>query len=64
MKIQGLEKDAEVVLYDIIGRKVNQYSYKAGQESLTIDVNGLEKGVYSLRISNENTNINKKLIVQ
>lgn len=64
LKIQGLEKDAEVVLYDINGRKVNQYSYKAGQESLTIDVNGLEKGVYSLRISNENTNINKKLIVQ
>jgi len=64
LEIEGLTKDVDIILYDINGRKQNQYSYKKGQKSLTIDVSALAKGIYNLRMSNENININRKLIVQ
>ena len=64
LEVEGLTKDANVIVYDINGRKVIKYKFNAGQNELEIDVNGLPKGIYNIRIVNDNATINKKLIVQ
>jgi len=64
LEVEGLTKDAKVIVYDINGREIKQYNLNAGQKELEIDVNGLAKGVYNVRIVNDNISLTRKLIVR
>ncbi len=60
LEVHGLKEETSVYLFDIQGRKIKEYSMKAGQEILRIDLGDLPKGVYTITIGNTT----KKLIVE
>ena len=60
LEVHGLKEETPIYLFDIQGRKLKEYSMKAGQEILRIDLGDLPKGVYTITIGNTT----KKLIVE
>ncbi|HBN06044.1 MAG TPA: hypothetical protein DD434_09720 [Bacteroidales bacterium] len=64
LEIEGLNSDADVLVYDIMGRIIKTYKVNQGTKALDIDLSRYAKGVYSIRIVNESINQTKKLIVQ
>ncbi|MDD3667523.1 MAG: leucine-rich repeat domain-containing protein [Bacteroidales bacterium] len=64
LEVEGLNSDAEVMVYDMIGRVVQKHTIHKGNKELDIDLSGYAKGVYSIRIMNDSINQTKKLIVQ
>ncbi|HBN04605.1 MAG TPA: hypothetical protein DD434_02295, partial [Bacteroidales bacterium] len=64
LEIEGLTSEADVLVYDMVGRVIKTYKINQGTKELEIDLSGYSKGVYSIRIVNETINQTKKLIVQ
>lgn len=64
LNVKGLKEDANVIVYDLTGRKVKAYTLKQGQEKLEINIKGLSSGIYNVNIQNSNNNITKKLIIE
>lgn len=64
LTIEGLKKEADIIIYDINGRKLKQYKINSSQKDLEIDVSDFSKGIYNIKILNEDSTISKKLIVQ
>ena len=60
LKVEGLKEQTPVYLFDIQGRKLKEYSMKAGVETLRIDLGDMPKGIYTITIGNTT----KKLIVE
>ena len=60
LEVHGLKEETSIYLFDIQGRKIKEYSMKAGQEILRIDLGDLPKGVYTIMLGNTT----KKLIVE
>lgn len=63
LEIKGLTKNANIIVYDINGRKIKQYNLNSGQRELEIDVNDLAKGVYEIKIISDKDSVSKKLII-
>ncbi|MFV0599929.1 MAG: leucine-rich repeat protein [Bacteroidales bacterium] len=64
LEVEGLNSDAEVMVYDMIGRVIQRHKLSQSQKELKIDLSTYAKGIYSIRIVNESINQTKKLIVQ
>ncbi|MCK9321404.1 MAG: T9SS type A sorting domain-containing protein, partial [Bacteroidales bacterium] len=64
LEIEGLSSEADVFVYDMIGRVIKKHQISIGENELDIDLSGYAKGGYSIRIVNESINQTKKLIVQ
>ncbi len=64
LKIEGLVQRADVLIFDINGKKIKTYNLIANQKELEMDVSNLSKGVYNIIISNDKLNLSRKLIVQ
>ncbi|MBP1645296.1 MAG: leucine-rich repeat protein [Bacteroidetes bacterium] len=64
LEIEGLTSEADVLVYDMIGRIMLKHKINKGMNELEIDLSTYAKGVYSIRIVNESINQTKKLIVQ
>ena len=64
LEIEGLTSEADVLVYDMVGRVIQKHKINQGTKELEIDLSTYEKGVYSIRIVNESINQTKKLIVQ
>ncbi|MDD4703605.1 MAG: leucine-rich repeat domain-containing protein [Bacteroidales bacterium] len=64
LEIEGLKYDAEVIVSDLFGRVIKSYKIEPTNNELEIDLSGYAKGVYSIRILNDNFNQIKKLIIQ
>ncbi len=64
LNVIGLKEDADVIIYDLSGKKIKSYRLKQGQKELEIDVNGFATGVYNVNIINLNCNITKKLVIK
>ncbi len=64
LNVEGLNTEADVLVYDMVGRIVQRHSLNKGKNHLEIDLSGYAKGVYSLRIVNESVNQTLKLIVR
>ena len=64
LEIEGLTSEADVLVYDMIGRVIQTYKINQGTKALEIDLSTYAKGVYSIRIVNESINQTKKLVVQ
>ncbi len=64
LRVEGLNEDALVRIYDHIGRLIKTLEINANDKELEIDVENFTKGVYNIRISNSTINTTKKLIKQ
>ena len=64
LEVEGLNTEADVLVYDMVGRVVQRHSLNKGKNDLEIDLSGYAKGVYSVRIVNESVNQTLKLVVQ
>lgn len=64
LRVEGLNENADIIVYDIYGRKIKTYKLNANQNELEIDVKEFSKGVYNIKLTNSNYNITKKLIVK
>ncbi len=64
LEIEGLTSEADVLVYDMIGRLIQTHKINQGTKALDIDLRGYAKGVYNIKIVNESINQTKKLIVQ
>ncbi|HBN04823.1 MAG TPA: hypothetical protein DD434_03400 [Bacteroidales bacterium] len=64
LEIEGLNSEADVLVYDMVGRIVQTHKINKGTSELDIDLSGCSKGVYSIRIMNDSISQTKKLIVQ
>jgi hypothetical protein len=64
LEVEGLNSNVDVLVYDMIGRVIQKHKLNQGKNELEIDLSGYAKGVYSIRIVNENINQTKKLIIQ
>ncbi len=63
LKIEGEKENADILIYDINGKLVKTLKLKAMDKEIEINVQGFEKGVYNIRITNSKLNIIKKLII-
>ena len=63
LRVDGLNENANVRIYDITGRLIKTLELNTDQKELEIDVQNFAKGIYNIRISNSTINITKKLIV-
>jgi uncharacterized protein (DUF2141 family) len=59
-----LNEKAEVFIYDLQGRELLRKEISAGEKSIELNVKDFSKGIYNVRIINDNNNITKKLIIQ
>lgn len=64
LSVEGLMNDANVVVYDIMGKAIKTYKLNIGQKSLEIELNEFASGIYNIKVINSDCNISKKLIVQ
>lgn len=64
LKIEGLAQRADVLIFDINGKKIKTYNLIANQKELEIDISNLSKGLYHVIISNDKLYLSRKLIVQ
>ncbi|MFV0598485.1 MAG: leucine-rich repeat domain-containing protein [Bacteroidales bacterium] len=64
LEVEGLNSEADVLVYDMVGRVIQKHGLSKGNKELDIDLSGYAKGVYSIRIVNESINQTKKLVVQ
>ncbi|MDD4529455.1 MAG: T9SS type A sorting domain-containing protein, partial [Bacteroidales bacterium] len=63
LEVEGLNSDAEVLVYDMIGRVIQKHRLNKGTTELDIDLSGYAKGIYSIRIKNDTIRISRKLVV-
>lgn len=61
--VNGIEAGAEVSLVDLNGREVLAVK-PSGKQSVAVDLHGLSRGAYFVRVVGEKTTVIKKLIVQ
>jgi hypothetical protein len=54
--------NAHAVIYDIQGKVVKTFEIKESEKSIKLDVSSLQKGTYTIMISNDKTKVTKKLI--
>jgi hypothetical protein len=64
LEIVGLDSQADVLVYDMLGRVVLSYKINQGEKVLDIDLSGYAKGVYTVRVVNDKLNYTEKLILK
>lgn len=64
LEVHGLNKNSEVFVSDLQGRLLKKYNLNIGQGKLEINVESLAKGIYYIKIVNEDSSLTKKLIVE
>lgn len=64
LEVEGLNKKADVIVYDLQGRTIKTYKLNNNQTELEIDVTSYPKGIYNVKVINESNTITKKLIVK
>ena len=62
IKLNTLNEDADLEIYNMLGKVVMQKSYDFNAESLSIDVSQFTTGVYILKVSNSESTSYKRFI--
>ncbi|MFA6932985.1 MAG: T9SS type A sorting domain-containing protein, partial [Bacteroidales bacterium] len=63
LEVEGLNAEAYVLIYDMVGRVIQRHKINKGKNELEIDLSGYAKGVYTIRIKNDTIRISRKLVV-
>lgn len=64
LEVDGLTTEADIIIYDIYSRAIQTYRIDPTKKELEIDVRGLAKGIYTIKIISQNINQAQKLIVK
>ncbi|MBP1629590.1 MAG: aggregation factor core protein MAFp3, isoform [Bacteroidetes bacterium] len=64
INIEGVYTDAKIIIYDLNARVVMSQNIISNPKSINLDLNNINKGVYSIRIITPNFISTKKLILQ
>ena len=64
LEIKGLNSEADVLIYDMVGRVIQKHKVNQNTKELEIDLKSSDKGVYFVRIVNNSIKHTKKLIVK
>ena len=62
--VNGLKNNADIIIYDINGREVKRLKINKSEKDIDIDLNGLAKGIYQVRVIDNSISTTKKLIVR
>ena len=62
IKLNTLNEDADLEIYNMLGKVVMKKSYDFNAESLSIDVSQFTTGVYILKVSNSESTSYKRFI--
>jgi hypothetical protein len=66
LKVQGIEGEVKITISDVQGRIINTINTKANNNMVeeTINVSNMAKGVYYVRLQNDQISRTQKLIVK
>jgi len=65
LQLEALSRQPAIVgIYDLNGRKLLEKQILQGSEEVTVNVSGLQSGVYFCKLKTERGNTTKKLIIQ
>ena len=65
IETSGLNGITKLSICDVTGKTIKTFQVKnAGQAKIPIDISGLEKGTYIIKVSNANQDYSQKLIVE
>jgi uncharacterized membrane protein (UPF0136 family) len=62
--VNGLKNNADIIIYDINGREVKRLKINKSEKDIDIDLTGLAKGIYQVRVIDNSISTTKKLIVR
>ena len=62
IKLNTLDEDADLEIYNMLGKVVMKKSYDLNAESLSIDISEFATGVYILKVSNSESTSYKRFI--
>jgi hypothetical protein len=62
IKLNTLNEDADLEIYNMLGKVVMKKSYDLNAESLSIDISEFAIGVYILKVSNSESTSYKRFI--
>jgi len=63
LEIFGLSTEADILVYDMVGRVILRYKISRGENELEIDLRGYAKGIYYVKILNDNIKISRKVVI-
>lgn len=64
LEVDGFREVSNVIIYDFYGRVVRSMVLASGQKELKINCSNLPKGIYNIKLFNNNYSSSKKLIVK
>ncbi len=62
IKSTSIIKNVKIV--DVTGKQINSYSFENGNNNVSIDISGLQNGVYFIKITGKNNNITVNKIIK
>lgn len=63
LEVEGLGNEADVLVYDLVGRVIQRHKISRGENDLEIDLREYAKGIYYVRILNDNIRISRKVVL-
>lgn len=63
LEIYGLSNEADVLVFDMVGRVIQRHKISRGENDLEIDLREYAKGIYYVRILNDNIRISRKVVL-
>jgi len=63
LEIFGLSTEADILVFDMVGRVILRYKISRGENELEIDLRGYAKGIYYVKILNDNIRISRKVVI-
>ncbi len=63
LEVEGLGNEADVLVYDLVGRVILKHKISRGENELEIDLRGYAKGIYYVKILNDNIKISRKVVI-
>lgn len=64
LEVEGLDYQADVLVYDMLGRLVLSNKITQEQKEFEIDLSNYSKGVYTVKIVNDKVNYTEKIIIK
>lgn len=63
LEVEGLGNEADILVFDMVGRVIQRHKISRGENDLEIDLRGYAKGIYYVKILNDNIKISRKVVI-